>query len=279
MIIKSGLYVTATPIGNLQDMTFRAVEIMRKADLILCEDKRVTARLCHAYEVKTPLKAYHDHNGERVRPEIMQRLDAQEVIVLVSDAGTPLISDPGYKLVRAVHRAGHQVFTVPGASALTAALSISGAPSDRFLFAGFPPAKAPARQKFLQDFSQLPAASLIFYETGPRLAASLSDMAALLGNRCAAIARELTKLHEEVRQGKVLELAEFYRQQPPKGEIVIILHPADRPQWSDADVSALLTDLLQNHSVKDAASEAVLRTGWPRKQLYSMALALKTEGE
>ena len=236
MSLEPGLYVAATPIGNLKDITLRVIEALREADLILCEDTRVTGKLLSAHSIKTPMKAYHDHNAARVRPEVLERLENGERICLVSDAGTPLISDPGYKLVREVRDAGLPVFTLPGPSAMVAALSIAGAPTDRFLFAGFLPVKSGARKSELEGLKAVPA-TLVFYETGPRLAACLGDMAEVLGPRTVAVARELTKLHEEVREGLPGDLAAVYMEErAPKGEIVVVVHPpaADEPGAADA---------------------------------------------
>ncbi len=279
MAFNPGLYVTATPIGNMKDITLRAIEVMQNANLILCEDTRITARLCQAYEISTRLRAYHDHNGAGMRPYILERLQNGERIVLISDAGTPLISDPGYKLVRAVRDAGLPVFTVPGASALTAALAIAGAPTDRFLFAGFLPPKSAARQAALAGLAGIQA-TLLFYETGPRLAASLRDMARVLGDRLGAVARELTKLHEEVREASLASLADHYEDHgAPKGEIVVIVHPPIEEPASDAYLADLLSKLLADNSLKDAASIASEQTGAPRKKLYNLALRLKQRPE
>lgn len=273
--MKPGLYVAATPIGNLKDITLRTIECLRAADLILCEDTRVTGKLARAYSITTKRLAYHDHNADHVRPQILERLQKHETICIVSDAGTPLISDPGYKLVRAVRDAGLPVFTLPGASALTAALSISGAPTDRFLFAGFLPAKAGARQKELARLSAIPA-TLVFYESGPRLSATLADMATIFGDRQAAVARELTKLYEEVREGSLAELANHYIDAgPPRGEIVLLVHPPAEKIWPEKDVTALLSRLLIKYKTKEAARMAADETGLPRKALYAIALDLK----
>jgi 16S rRNA (cytidine1402-2'-O)-methyltransferase len=274
----AGLYVTATPIGNLKDMTLRAIETLQAADLILCEDTRVTAKLCRAYDIKAPLKAYHDHNAEAVRPLVLEKLQGGEVICLVSDAGTPLISDPGYKLVRAVRDEGLPVFTLPGASAAAAALAIAGAPTDRFFFAGFLPNKSGARQKALQGLQGVPG-TLVFYESGPRLAAMLADIATVLGDRAVAVARELTKMHEEVREGAAAELAAAYETAgPPKGEIVVLVHPATQQALSPEEIKDMLAALLNDHRVKEAASIAAEQTGLPRKTLYELALEIKQEG-
>ena len=279
MSLQPGLYVTATPIGNLKDITFRAVDVLRQADVILCEDKRVTAKLCQAYEIKTPLSAYHDHNGEIVRPKILDRLRNDQAIAIVSDAGTPLISDPGYKLVKEARDQGFAIFTVPGPCAAIAGLSIAGAPTDQFMFAGFLPPKAHARRKTLMELNSV-GGTLIFYETGPRLTEALADVEDALGNRKVAIARELTKLHEELRNGTARELCTHYKEfGPPRGEIVLIVYPPEEESWSDEQISQLLTGLLTDHSVKDAASMAAEETGMARKVLYKLALDLKKHDE
>lgn len=277
--LKAGLYVTATPIGNLGDMTFRAVETLRGVDLIACEDTRRSAKLCAAYDIKTPRHAYHDHNGARVRPRLLERLKAGERIALVSDAGTPLIADPGYQLVRDARREGVAVFAVPGASAAVAALSIAGAPSDRFLFAGFAPARKARREEFFAELAAIDA-TLIFYETGPRLARSLASMARALPRRRAVICRELTKLHETVEEGDPASLAGAFETAPPKGEIVVILTPATpAADASPEDIDALLRTALAAMSVKDAAAAAAAQFSISRKDAYARALALKGEGE
>lgn len=274
MTLEPGLYVTATPIGNLKDITCRAVETMKAADAILCEDTRKTGRLCAAYGIETPLRPYHDHNASAVRPAILERLKGGDAICLVSDAGTPLISDPGYKLVRQARDAGIAVRAVPGASAAIAALSVAGAPSDRFLFAGFPPAKENARRAFFEDLSGV-AASLVFYETGPRLAASLADMAAAFGDRRAAVARELTKMFEDVVEGALCELAWRYGGEPARGEIVVIVHPPAAAPAGESEIEAFLRAALAEMSVKDAAAAAADALGAPKKLAYKIALELK----
>ena len=273
-ILKPGLYVTATPIGNLGDITFRAVETLKAADLILCEDTRQTAKLCAAYGIATPRAAYHDHNAARMRPEIMKKLQDGAAICLVSDAGTPLISDPGYKLVRAARDEGIDVFPVPGPAAAIAALSAAGAPSDVFHFAGFLPPKAGARDKALAALAAVDA-TLIFYESGPRLSASLSAMAAALGDRHAVVARELTKIHEEFREGRLEALAVDYDAAPPKGEIVVPIFPPEEEAAAPEALDAFLVRALHEMSVKDAAAEAAEALGVPRKLAYQRALDLK----
>ena len=226
--LAPGLYIVATPIGNLGDITLRGLDVLRRVDAILCEDTRVTATLARRYGLAAERIAYHDHNADAVRPGLIARLAAGAALALVSDAGTPLVSDPGFKLVRDAVAAGIPVTTVPGASAALAALTVAGLPTDRFLFAGFLPAKSAARRRELRELAPV-RASLVFYETAPRLADALADMAAMLGDRPAAVARELTKLHEEVRRDHLVALAEHYRKAgPPRGEIGVILGPRAR---------------------------------------------------
>jgi 16S rRNA (cytidine1402-2'-O)-methyltransferase len=272
--LNPGLYVTATPIGNLGDITYRAVECLQGADLILCEDTRRTAKLCAAYGVDTPRAAYHDHNAERRRPEIIKKLQAGAAICLVSDAGTPLISDPGYRLVCEARAAGVAVFPLPGPCAAVAALSAAGAPSDRFFFAGFPPTKEKARMGAFESLAVINA-TLVFYESGPRLGASLAAMAAVFGARRAVVARELTKLHEEFRQGELSALAAHYGTQPPKGEIVILVFPPAPTKAHEGDIDDFLKRRLERHSVKEAAALAAAAFGVSRNIAYARALALK----
>jgi len=272
--LEPGLYVTATPIGNLGDMTYRAVEIMKAADLILCEDTRQTAKLCAAYGIETRRAPYHDHNAARARPGIIKQLNDGAVICLVSDAGTPLISDPGYKLVREARDAGVAVFPVPGASAAIAALSAAGAPSDQFYFAGFFPAKPGARERMLESLKAIDA-TLVFYETAPRLAGALATMAAHLGDRPAVVARELTKMHETFHEGTLSALSEHFAASPVKGEIVIVLSPPDAQSPEAGEIDSFLVNALETMKVKEAASEAANKFGVPRKDVYTRAQALK----
>lgn len=275
MALESGLYVAATPIGNLKDVTYRVIEALGECDFILCEDTRQTAKLCAAYGIKTERRAYHEHNAERVRPEIIARLNEGARACLVSDAGTPLISDPGYKLVREARDAGIKVFPLPGPCAAIAALSAAGAPSDRFLFAGFPPTGG-ARLTFFRNLAAV-GASLIFYESGPRLAESLSDMRAAFGDRKAIVARELTKIHEEFREGALSELASGYADEPPRGEIVVIVFPPTAEAPSAEEIDALLAAALPEMSVKDAAAAAADAFGLTRREAYERALRLKAK--
>jgi 16S rRNA (cytidine1402-2'-O)-methyltransferase len=271
-----GLYIVATPIGNLGDITLRARDALAAARVVLCEDTRVTGKLLKAYGLRTPMLSYHEHNAEARRPEILARLDRGEAVALVSDAGTPLISDPGYKLVRAVQEAGHPVTPLPGASAALTALMAAGLPTDRFLFQGFLPNKRKARRDVLAELTATPA-TLVFYESPQRLGASLADMAAVLGDREAAVARELTKRFEEIRRERLSVLAAHY-DTPPKGEVVVVVAPPpatpDAPP-DDADLDARLRAALATHSLRDAVAQVTEATGCPRKRVYQRALAVK----
>jgi len=272
-----GLYIVATPIGNLGDVTLRALEILGAVDLIACEDTRVTKRLLTKYDVATPLTLYHEHNAVRATPRLLQRLQDGAAVALVSDAGTPLISDPGYRLVQQVHEANYPVFVVPGPSAPIAALVASGLPSNRFLFAGFLPTRQSARRKSLAELTDLQA-SLVFLESPRRLARSLLDMLSVLGHREAALARELTKRYEEVVRGSLKELVDHYANtQAPKGEVVVIIGPPITEVdvvKNEATLDDLLTIALASMSVRDAARSVSIETGLPRRDAYRRALTL-----
>jgi 16S rRNA (cytidine1402-2'-O)-methyltransferase len=272
-----GLYLVATPIGNLRDISLRALETLAAADVIACEDSRVTRKLTGHYGIATPLTPYHEHNAIEARPKILARLAGGQAVALVSDAGTPLISDPGYKLVRAACEAGHTVVAVPGASAVLTALGAAGLPTDRFFFEGFLPPKQIARQKRAAELSLIPA-SLVLFESGPRLAAALADLAAILGPRAAAVCRELTKLHEEIRRDDLASLARHYAgDAETRGEIVIVVAPPGGDVDKAGDVDDLLRRALARVSVKDAVGEVALATGHPRRAVYQRALALSKD--
>ncbi len=272
-----GLYVVATPVGHLDDITVRALETLAACDLIACEDTRVTARLLRHYGFKTRMIAYHDHNAERRRPELMAALSDGASVALVSDAGTPLVSDPGYRLVRAALDEGVPVIPLPGASSVLAALALAGLPTDCFLFAGFLPTRTVARKKRLAELAGVQA-TLIFFESAARLAASLADMTAVLGEREAVIARELTKRFEERRAGSLPELAAHYAAAgPPKGEVVVLAAPPTEARLSADDVDALLAELMATESVSRAAARAAETTGLPRRDLYRRALAMASD--
>jgi 16S rRNA (cytidine1402-2'-O)-methyltransferase len=276
---KSGLYVTATPIGNLGDISARALALLGSVDVILCEDTRTTAKLLSHYGIHTRTIAYHDHNAARMRPRILDRLRAGQSAALVSDAGTPLISDPGYKLVAAALDEGIIVTTLPGASAVLAALAVAGMPTDRFLFVGFLPAKKNARRKTLVGLADTPA-TLVFYESPKRLVACLEDMAAVLGQeRQAAVCRELTKLHEEVVRGGLAEIcSEFTARERIRGEIVVVVAPPDEAAAAgDEEIERILRSALDKLSVKEAAHAVAYITGASRKDIYSRALRIREE--
>jgi 16S rRNA (cytidine1402-2'-O)-methyltransferase len=273
--LQPALYIVATPIGNLGDITLRALHVLAAAGIVACEDTRVSAVLLRHYGISARLVAYHDHNAEKQRPKLLAALAAGESVALISDAGTPLVSDPGYRLVAAVREAGHDVVPIPGASSVLAALVVAGLPSDRFLFAGFLPPKHTARVKRLEELAPVPA-TIVFFETGPRLGAALADMAVALGTREAAVARELTKAFEIVRRGTLAALAEEFADKPPKGEIVIVVGPPAAPATSHEDADRILLELMREKSLSEAASEASELTGLKRNDLYRRALALKS---
>jgi len=271
--LPPGLYVVATPIGNLGDLSPRAAETLRRAVEILAEDTRVTGKLLAHIGAKTRMRRFDDHASERDRDSIVARLGS-EAIALVSDAGTPLISDPGYKLVRAAREAGHPIYTVPGPSAAIAALTLAGLPTDRFLFLGFLPAKAKSRADAIADVAAI-RATLVVYESGPRLGDTLAELSRQLGGRDAAVARELTKLHEECVTGTLAELAERYADASPKGEIVVVVGPpAEKAEATDSELDAALSDALAASSPSRAAAEVAEALSVPRKRAYARALEL-----
>ncbi len=273
--LEPGLHVTATPIGNARDITLRALDVLRQSDVIVAEDTRTTARLLAIHAISRPLLAYNDHNAPRMRPVILDRLARGERVALVSDAGTPLISDPGYKLVKAALAADAKVHVVPGASAALSALVLSALPTDRFLFAGFLPPTQSARRSALDELKSF-TCSLIFFEAPQRLAESLRDMCDILGPRPAAVARELTKLHEEVRRDELCALADrFAGQPPPRGEITVVLGPAAAalPDWERTD--ALLDRALAFMPVRTAAEFVSEALNLPRRPVYNRAISRK----
>ncbi|HET8613035.1 MAG TPA: 16S rRNA (cytidine(1402)-2'-O)-methyltransferase [Sphingomonas sp.] len=272
--LPPGLYIVATPIGNLGDISPRAADTLRRCMAVACEDTRVTAKLLRHVGSDRPMLPYHDHNADRVRPRLIERL-AEEAIALVSDAGTPMISDPGFKLVRDARAAGRRVTTLPGPCAAVAALTLAGLPTDRFLFLGFLPPKEKARAEAIAKVAAV-RASLVLYESGPRLGATLAALAAGLGAREAAVAREISKAFEECVTDTLAELAERYAEAGPKGEIVIIVGPpGEAPPPGEADVDALLKEALSRLPVARAAGEVAKATGLSRHDLYARALALK----
>jgi 16S rRNA (cytidine1402-2'-O)-methyltransferase len=272
--LAPGLYIVATPIGNLRDVTLRALDVLAGADLILAEDTRVSSKLMAAYGLKKRLERYDEHAAERARPRILRRLAEGGRVALVSDAGTPLISDPGYRLVREAIEQGGAVIPIPGASAGIAALSVAGLPTDRFLFAGFTPPKSAARRALFFELAPL-RASLVFYEGASRLGASLADMAAVFGPREAVVARELTKLHETLARGTLDRLAADPALKAPKGEIVVMVAPGVAAAASAEDADAALREALARLGPAEAASEVAGALGLNRRDLYRRALAIK----
>lgn len=278
--LSSGLYLVATPIGNADDVTLRALEVLRQADVLAAEDTRRLRQLLaiHAIDLRSrPLISYHDRNGPARRPQILDWLAEGRSVAYASDAGTPLVADPGYRLVEAAQEAGHAVIALPGASAVLTALSVAGLPTDRFMFAGFLPAKKGARQNALAALKHVPA-TLVFYESPRRTFDTLIDMASVLGTeRRGALARELTKLHEEVRRGSLSELADEAREDPPRGEVVLLVGPPDAVAEAQTAVEQLdeaLAEALQTSSVKMATQMVATALGLPRRQVYARALAL-----
>ncbi len=272
--LEPGLYLVATPIGNLRDITLRALDVLAKADLVLAEDTRVSGKLLSAYGVKARLQRYDDHMGAAVRPQILARLEAGERIALVTDAGSPLVSDPGYRLAVEAAAQGSKVIAIPGASAVLTGLAVAGLPTDRFLFAGFPPPKSAARRTFLEELKPL-RATLVFFEGASRLGESLADMAAVLGPRPAAVARELTKLYETVVRGPLDQLAADPKLQTPKGEIVVLVGPGAEARLSAEDAQAALAEAVLRLGPSEAAAEVARATGLPRRELYRRAVELK----
>lgn len=276
--LAPGLYVVATPIGNLRDVTLRALDVLKTADAVLCEDTRITARLFAAYGIKRPLLPYHDHNARQMLPKVLARLEAGDVLALVSDAGTPLVSDPGYRLVAEAAARDIPVVPIPGPSAMLAALATAGLPTDRFLFAGFLPEKQGGRARELAELADVPA-TLVFYESPRRLGPALEAMADALGDRPAAVCRELTKLYEEIRRGTLAQLAQHYAEAgPPKGEVVIVAGPPEAGGASAQDLDDLLEKALGEASLKDAAAEVARLTGLPKRQVYNRALEIAKKG-
>ncbi len=277
--IEPGLHIVATPIGNLGDITLRAIAVLRAANAVACEDTRVTGKLKTEFGFTAQLVPYHEHNAERTTPTLIERLNSGEIVALVSDAGTPLVSDPGYRLVNAALENDINVIPIPGPSAPLAALSVSGLPTDRFVFEGFLPNKVSARRKALEQAVPVKA-TLVFFESPKRLANSLSDMAELLGNRKAVIAREVTKRFEEMTRGTLSELAAQFDERPGlKGEVTIIVGPPEgNKEPSEKEIDVLLIEALADLSVKDAASAIADKTGLQRRPLYQRALTLQSKG-
>lgn len=274
-----GLILVSTPIGNAADIGLRALDVLARADVVACEDTRVTGKLMAMHGIRAPLTPYHEHNAARVRPGLIRRMKSGETVALVSDAGAPLVSDPGFGLVRECIAEEIPVTAVPGASAVLTALQLSGLPTDRFLFAGFLPTKAGGRRRTIAEVAAVPA-TLVFMESPKRLAESLADMADGLGPRDACVARELTKLFEEVRRGPLAELAAHYAESgPPKGEVMVVVGPpAPAAAADDEEVDRLLTEALATLRVRDAAASVAAATGRPRREVYARAVVLAGSG-
>lgn len=274
MPLKPGLYLVSSPIGNLRDITFRALDILSSVDLIICEDTRITGKLLNAYGFKKKMQVYNDHSSDAMREKIINIMNGGQSVAILSDAGTPLVSDPGYKLVQSAIQSNLYVTTIPGANAVLPALQLSGLPSDNFSFLGFLPPKTTARQKTLQKWQEVPG-TLLLYETGPRLVDSLTDMHHVLGNRHAAVMRELTKMYEEAARGSLSELIRYYRENgAPKGEIVIAIGHAVEEKISTVSIEKQLKQALETMSVRDAAEVVSKATGKPKKTIYTLALKL-----
>lgn len=277
--LAPALYLVATPIGNLRDITLRALDVLKGADIVACEDTRVTRVLLSHYGIPTRTMAYHEHNAASARPKLLKMLSEHKAVALVSDAGTPLISDPGFKLVREVVEAGYDVVPVPGASSVLAGLCLSALPTDRFFFAGFLPNKESAVKSLAQEFASLQS-TLVFFDTPNRLAKSIPALASVLGPRPAAVVRELTKKFEEARRGTLTELAEYYTNNAaPKGEVVVVIGAGsskDTPALPDLE--SLLRKLMARQSLRDAVAEVTGITGAPKKLVYELALKIRDEG-
>jgi 16S rRNA (cytidine1402-2'-O)-methyltransferase len=276
--LPAGLYLVATPIGNLADITLRALAALARADVIYCEDTRHSRVLLAHYSISQPTRPYQEHNAERERPRVLAELAAGKSIAVISDAGTPLISDPGYKLVREAVAAGHSVVSLPGPSAVLAALAAAGLATDAFLFAGFLPPRQKARQDRLAELKAVPA-TLVFFEAPSRLAETLADIAVVLGDREAAVARELTKLYEEIRRGTASELARWAADAEPRGEMVIVVGPPVAEAVTDEAIVARLGPLLATMSLRDAARALAESLGVARSRVYHLGLALKQNGD
>ena len=277
-ILKSGLYVVATPIGNSKDITLRALDVLTQADKVYCEDTRMTKKLFSLHGIQRKPDSYHEHSSDHVRAEILRQLEGGLSVALISDAGTPLISDPGYRLVKDVREAGHEIFSVPGASSPIAALSIAGFPSDRFLFAGFLPPKSAARQTALSELVDIPV-TLVLFESPKRLTGLLKDIEAVMPDREAAVCREMTKAFEEVLVGAPAELIETINANASaRGEIVVLINPpAARGKMSESEVRESLVAAMKSQPLKTAAARVAALSGWSKRDVYQLALTFSDE--
>lgn len=275
IFFEKGLYLVATPIGNLGDLSPRAVAVLKNADVVACEDTRITGKLLSLNAISTPMVNYHEHNADKMRPVLTARLKKGETVALVSDAGTPLVSDPGHKLVADCIKEGIYVTAVPGASALLTALQLSGLPTRRFLFQGFLPPKSSARKTTLSELKNVPS-TLIFYEAPQRMIETLTDMKEVLGDRDCSVSRELTKKFEQTVRGKISDILDLYAQNGvPKGEFVIVVAPPLEEKAGERDVEAALKQALETMSVKDAAAFVAQALNANKKEVYTLALKLK----
>ena len=275
--LRGGLYIVATPIGNLRDITLRALDTLKSVDLILCEDTRVTRKLLNAYQISAKVQVYNDHSQDNKRNSIIDIIEGGKSVALLSDAGMPLISDPGFKLVRECQEHGIYVTSLPGANAPLAALQLSAMPSDKFCFLGFMPAKSRARQKLLAQWVDVKA-TLIAFETAPRLISCLEDIQSAIGDRHVAVVREITKLYEEVKKDSADNLIQYYRENgAPRGEIVLVIAPAEDKEISEGDIKEMLGEALETMKVKAAANHVAELTGAKKSDLYGMALEIKSE--
>jgi 16S rRNA (cytidine1402-2'-O)-methyltransferase len=270
--LPAGLYLVATPIGNLADITLRSLSVLARADVILCEDTRHSRTLLTHFGIEAPTRPYHEHNAPRERPRVLADLEAGRRVALISDAGTPLVSDPGFKLVRACLEAGHRVEALPGASAALTALAVAGLPTDAFFFAGFLPQKSAARRARIAELKAVPA-TLVFFEAPTRVAETLADLATVLGSRSAALARELTKLHEEVLRSSLPQLADQLAGKPVKGEVAIVVGPPQAGEVTDEEIAALLEGALRQMSLRDAAKVVAEALGVSKTRVYDLGLA------
>lgn len=275
IFFEKGLYLVATPIGNLGDLSPRAVAVLKNADVVACEDTRITGKLLSLNAISTPMVNYHEHNADKMRPVLTARLKKGETVALVSDAGTPLVSDPGHKLVADCIKEGIYVTAVPGASALLTALQLSGLPTRRFLFQGFLPPKSSARKTTLAELKNVPS-TLIFYEAPQRMIETLTDMKEVLGDRACSVSRELTKKFEQTVRGKISDILDLYAQDGvPKGEFVVVVAPPLEEKAGERDVEAALKQALETMSVKDAAAFVAQALNANKKEVYTLALKLK----